>query len=66
MTVDLTYSASPLVPSLVLIHWSATKGTQYLYYPSLAPLENSIIYSFGNFIDYRSVQSGPPQVSISQ
>lgn len=62
VTVDLTYSASPLVPVLPLVHWIAGRGMQYFYYPSLAPMENSLIYSLGNAIDYRSVQAGPPQV----
>lgn len=61
MTVDLTYSSSPLVPSLPLIHLMSSAGKQSFYYPSLAPMEHSLFFSFGDPIDYRSIQAGPPQ-----
>lgn len=61
MTVDLTFSSSPLVPALPLVHWVAAGGNQYFHYPALTSMETSILYSFGDSIDYRSVQAGSPQ-----
>ena len=62
MTVDLSYPSSPLVPSLSIVHlMSSSNGEQSFYYPALSPMENSLFFSFGSPIDYRSIQAGPPQ-----
>lgn len=61
MTVDLTHNSSPLVPSLPLVIMRSGQGRQYMYYSAIAILEHSVSYTFGDAIDYRSVQAGTPQ-----
>lgn len=63
MTVDLTYSASPLLPILPVVHFTGGQEEEIFFYTAVAPAENHLSYSFGNPIDYRSAQAGTPQVS---
>lgn len=63
VTVDLTYSASPLLPILPVAYFTRGQKEGAFFYTAAAPAENHLSYSFGMPIDYRSAQAGTPQVS---
>jgi subtilisin-like proprotein convertase family protein len=64
--VDLSYTSSPLTPSLPPITLHNSQGIQGFFYTSSHPNSHPLTYSLGGMFDYMSSQAGTPQgVKIS-
>lgn len=59
--VDLTYTSSPLLPTLSGVTFHRSDTTQQFFLTAQHPLSHPLLYSFGTVKDYRSSQSGTPQ-----
>lgn len=59
--VDLTYSSSPLLPTIPYITFTHSDVIQGFFYIAHHAENHPLLYSFGSALDYRSSQSGTPQ-----
>ena len=58
--VDLTYSWSPLLPTIPMVTFIRSPVLQQFFFTAHHPEAHPLLYSFGTPLDYRSSQSGTP------
>ena len=63
MTVDLTYSKSPTLPTLTTVTFtkSPASPTQQFFFTASHPHAHPLVYYLGDSMDYKSSQAGSPQ-----
>lgn len=63
VTIDLTYSSSPTLPTLTPITFikSPASPIQQFFFTASHPQAHPLVYYLGDSMDYRSSQAGTPQ-----